>query len=65
VRQLKETGGAILHPLFTNSAGNFKLDNEDDMKLLKTIFDLEDVLMKNGDLTSDFGVIIAKKRYDA
>jgi len=31
----KHCGGAILHTLLTNIAGNFKSDNEDDMKLLK------------------------------
>lgn len=62
ILEIKNLGGAILHTMLTNIAGNFKLDNEDDMKLLYNIFDFEDILMKNGDLSSDFSVIIAKKK---
>lgn len=61
VVEIKETGGAILHSLLTNIAGNFKIDDRSDMKLLRLLFDLEDVLMETGDLSSDFAVIIAMK----
>ena len=62
VVEIKETGGAILHSLLTNIAGNFKTDSEIDMKLLNAIFSIEDVLMAEGDIISDFAVIIAKKK---
>ena len=60
--EIKHIGGTILHPLLTNIAGNFKIDNEVDAMLLEAIFKFEDVLMEQGDLLSDFAVIIAKKQ---
>jgi len=57
----KHCGGAILHTLLTNIAGNFKSDNEDDMKLLKAVCDFEDILMKWDYISSDYVVVIAKK----
>ncbi len=61
VLKIKEIGGSILHSLLTNIAGNFKINREIDMMFLEAIFNLEDILMKYGDLSSDFVVIIAKK----
>jgi SAM-dependent methyltransferase len=61
VREIKPFGGTILHALLTNITGNFKPDDEEDVRLLKTIFYFEDLLMEQGELPSDFAVIIAEK----
>ena len=61
VVEVKPFGGTVLHALLTNITGNFKPDDEEDVKLLKTIFYFEDLLMEQGELSSDFAVIIAKK----
>jgi SAM-dependent methyltransferase len=61
VLEIKPFGGAILHALLTNITGNFNPDDEEDVRLLKTIFYFEDLLMDHGELPSDFAVIIAEK----
>ncbi len=59
---IKQTGGALLHSLLTNIAGNFRTENEVDIELLKAIFMIEDALMREGDIKSDFAVIVARKK---
>ncbi len=62
ILEVRELGGTILHQLLANIAGNFKPDNKTDVAMLKAVFDLEDALLESGDISSDFAVVIAKKR---
>jgi SAM-dependent methyltransferase len=61
VLEIRHFGGGLLQALLTNIAGNFKLEDEEDVKLLKTIFYFEDLLMEHEEVASDFAVIIAEK----
>jgi hypothetical protein len=62
VIETRELGGALIQLLMEGITGNFGYDNPDDMKLLKLIFQLEDLLMEMGDLSSDFVFVIAGKK---
>jgi SAM-dependent methyltransferase len=53
----KELGGNILRFLLADIAGNFQ-DSEGE-QLLQLLFDIEDELMHNGDLASDFVYIVS------
>ena len=57
----KDLGGTILHLLLQDIAGNFNYNKPHDMKLLKMLFDIEDVFMEIREIQSDFVVIIAQK----
>ena len=58
----KDYGGTILHLLLSGIAKNFTSINNLDQEFLDIVFRLEDALIACGDLTSDFAVIIAKKK---
>lgn len=58
----KDLGGAILPLLLQDIIGNFDYNNLQDMKLLNLLFNIEDTLMEIGEITSDFAVIIARKK---
>jgi len=53
--EFKGYGGALLHELLYDIAGNFTEEH------LEELFQLEDELIANGTLTHDFAVIIARK----
>lgn len=62
VVELKGFGGTILHLLFYGIAHNFLADDPDTQRWLKLCFDIEDQLIAEGDLTSDFIVAVCQKR---
>jgi hypothetical protein len=57
-----EFGGTILHPLFHKIVGNFDINNEKDKAILDLIFMLEQVLLKEGIISSDFALLIGRKK---
>lgn len=61
IRVKKNLGGTILHLLLQDIAGNFDYNNSADMRLLRMLFEVEDVYLEIGELSSDFAVIIAQK----
>lgn len=62
VLERRDYGGTILHLLLSGIARNFTSVNKHDEELLDIVFRLEDALIECGDLSSDFTVIIAKKK---
>jgi len=61
IAEKKDYGGTILHLLLEGIAFNFNgAPAGSGMRLLQTLFDVEDQLLQLGDITSDFSVIIAE-----
>lgn len=60
--EARELGGALIQLVMEGITGNFDYDSPEDMKLLKLIFQLEDILMDMGELSSDFIFVIAGKK---
>lgn len=58
----RDYGGTILHLLLEGIARNFDYGNSVDMRFLRALFDLEDLLLDSGEITSDFSVLIAEPR---
>jgi ubiquinone/menaquinone biosynthesis C-methylase UbiE len=58
----RDYGGTILHMLLEGIAGNFADDKPADRALLDGIFAAEDGLMRSGELTSDFTLLIGSAR---
>lgn len=58
--ELKPLGGSILQFLLAGIAGNFM--DEAGQRLLEMLFAIEDTLITNGDLASDFVYIVATPR---
>ncbi len=59
--QRYELGGALLHIGLSGIAQNFSVDNPTDIALLESFFALEDQLMAEGRISSDFTVFSAMK----
>ncbi|MHB1048417.1 MAG: class I SAM-dependent methyltransferase [Thermoanaerobaculia bacterium] len=62
VVELRPYGGTVLHPLLDDIAGNFAGTEDGGRDLLAAICDLEWALIQSGDLTSDFAVVVARRR---
>ena len=58
ILEWKEDGGAILHMLLHDIAGNFSEDRLEDVEWLKLCFQVEDALMASGDIKSDFVFVV-------
>ena len=59
VLEIKGYGGAILHQLLYDIAGNFFEENSGSLDRLRRLFVLEDELTASGTIRNDFAVIIA------
>ena len=59
---LKEYGGTILSLLFSEIAQNFKSDEKCVNQFLKIYFEIEDMLLKTGEINSDYIFAVCKKR---
>jgi SAM-dependent methyltransferase len=57
--EIKGYGGAILHQLLYDIAGNFCEENAGSLEHLRRLFTLEDELTASGTVSNDFAVIIA------
>lgn len=62
VVQKIDWGGTIINLLLEDIILNFNEDRPDDMALLNLIFHIEKLLIREGVLTSDFSLIVARKR---
>ena len=62
ILELREYGGTILHLLFSQIAHNF-ISNEPRVKRwLKTCFEIEDLLIEEKELNSDFIIAVCRKK---
>ncbi len=61
IAALRELGGTVLHNALYGIAQNFDPEVAEDRQWLDALFDQEDRLMAEGELGSDFAVIIAAK----
>jgi ubiquinone/menaquinone biosynthesis C-methylase UbiE len=62
IKEKKELGGAILHLLLQDIAGNFDCNKAEDTRLLNMLFEVEDTMMELGEIPSDFVIVIAGKK---
>lgn len=62
ILEWKEYGGTVLHLLFDDIAANFAENSSTDQMLIELCFQVEDVLMRIGDLPSDFIFCVAQNR---
>jgi len=62
VLEIKGYGGAILHELLYDIAGNFCEENRGSLDYLRRLFDTEDQLTASQIIPDDFAVIIATGR---
>lgn len=60
VAETKGYGGAILHQLLYDIAGNFQEENAGSLAHLQRLFEIEDELTASGAITHDFAVIVAR-----
>jgi hypothetical protein len=60
--EIREYGGTILHLLFSEIAHNFISDEPEVKRWLKICFEIEDLLLAEEELNSDFIVAVCKKR---
>ena len=57
-------GGTLLHMLLNDIVGNFDEDDEDQLAFVKLLCYFEETLIKENVLSSDFAIIIARKRQE-
>jgi SAM-dependent methyltransferase len=55
-------GGTLLYPLLEYIVGNFDASREDDVAILRLLSHLEDELIRDGILQSDFAFFVARRR---
>lgn len=53
-------GGTILHALLDDIVGNFEVDSTEDMTVLKLLCFMEETLIKNKFISSDFSFLVAQ-----
>ena len=62
ILEIKGYGGAILHELLYDIAGNFCEENPGSLDCLRRLFETEDQLTASQTISDDFAVIIATNR---
>jgi ubiquinone/menaquinone biosynthesis C-methylase UbiE len=62
VVEIKGYGGSILHLLFGGIAHHFLTPDNETQELLRICFEMEDFLIKAGEVNHDFIVAVCKKR---
>ena len=55
-------GGSLLHFLLGGIAGNFAAKNAGSLELLDAFIEIETALIRSGDLSNDFTVVVARPR---
>ena len=65
VLEVREYGGTVISLALSEIAHNFVEGGEESMKALAMCFDAEDVLLASGELSSDFALIVCRRRSDA
>jgi ubiquinone/menaquinone biosynthesis C-methylase UbiE len=63
VIEIKEIGGTILHLLFSGIAHNFRDENPETREWLKLCFEVEDIMMKTKEISSDFVLAVGKPKH--
>lgn len=61
ILERRDFGGTLLNLILEDIAGNFT-DAPDDLAVLKELFDVEQTLIRSGELSSDFTIIVARRR---
>lgn len=61
ILERRDFGGTLLNLVLEDIAGNFS-DHPEDLALLKDLFDYEQSLLRSGELSSDFTLIVARRR---
>ncbi|MEO5930962.1 MAG: class I SAM-dependent methyltransferase [Candidatus Kapaibacterium sp.] len=64
VKERAEYGGTVLQLLFKDIAHHFLSGDADTAELLRFCFDAEDLLLRQGELQSDFSFFVCAKRRD-
>jgi hypothetical protein len=62
VLEMKQYGGNLLHMLFNGIAHHFCSQDTKTKRWLDILFSVEDALLHNGELSSDFLVAVCQKR---
>ena len=62
VLEIKGYGGAILHQMLYDIAGNFCQENSGALEYLRELFEVEDALTAAGTVSNDFAVIIVRTK---
>jgi ubiquinone/menaquinone biosynthesis C-methylase UbiE len=62
VLELREYGGAVLHPLLAEIAHNFSENDPVSMRALQLCFDAEDLLLESGEVSSDFVLAVCRPK---
>jgi SAM-dependent methyltransferase len=60
VVEARNYGGTILHLLFDQIAYNFLSDSAETKRLLSLCFEVEDMLIENNEVSTDFAFIVCK-----
>ncbi len=59
---IKYLGGSLFGPLFSHISTGFDVIEKENSPLMKVILEFEQVLIKNGTLSNDYAMVIARKR---
>lgn len=62
ILERRDLGGTLLHLVLEGIARRFDPANPQDVRWLELLFEAEDALLASGELTSDFAVVVARKR---
>lgn len=62
IKEMKNYGGTLLHPMLNSIAHNFLSDDPKTQKWLDICFEVEDALMSEGDILSDYMVALCQKK---
>jgi SAM-dependent methyltransferase len=58
----RDWGGSILQFLLSDIAGNFKDEDPESIAIIKMLANIEEMLIRSGELQSDFAFIVAQPR---
>jgi SAM-dependent methyltransferase len=62
ILERRDLGGTLLHLVLEGIARRFDPASPEDVRWLELLFEAEDALLASGDLTSDFAVVVARRR---
>jgi hypothetical protein len=62
ILERRDLGGTLLHLVLEGIARRFDPDAAEDVRWIELLFEAEDALLASGELTSDFAVVVARRR---
>ncbi len=62
ILERRDLGGTLLHLVLEGIARRFDPAKPEDVRWLNLLFEAEDALIASGELTSDFAVVVARRR---